>query len=251
MLVNNIDNINIKDNINISDNANISDNINIIDNVNSKLRQNVNNKLMQDVNKNTKFNANKNTKINSNSKPNSNFSNTNSNFSNNKIKQNFTNNKTNFTNNKIKLIKLVKPENMHFTLQFLGEVSEQKLGQVQVALGNIEFKKFKVFVNRIGFFPNDKYVKIVWAGADSPELTQLAEKINHTLMASGFKEERAFSAHLTLARVKTQINTKKIKDKFKDTDFGTFITDKFYLMQSILSAKGAHYTVVEEYYAKD
>ena len=189
--------------------------LNVSDNVNNKLRQNVN----------------KNTKPNSN-------------FSNNKIKQNFT-------NNKIKLIRPVKPENMHFTLQFLGEVSEQKLGQVQVALGNIEFKKFKVFVNRIGFFPNDKYVKIVWAGADSPELTQLAEKINHTLMALGFKEERAFSAHLTLARVKTKINTKKIKDKFKDTDFGTFITDKFYLMQSILSAKGAHYTVVEEYYAKD
>ncbi len=140
--------------------------------------------------------------------------------------------------------------NMHITLKFLGEVDEAKIGEVKAALNKVEFTPFKVQVNGVGVFPKEDYIKVVWAGTESVELKELAEKVEDVLSSMFGKEERGFSGHLTLARVKRKVDLKEFLGKHKEEVFGGFVVDKFLLMKSVLQKGGPEYSVVEEFETK-
>ncbi len=60
----------------------------------------------------------------------------------------------------------INPENMHFTLLFLGEISEQIAYKVQDSLNKIEFSEFNISFMGIGAFPKSRAPRIVWIGTD-------------------------------------------------------------------------------------
>jgi len=62
--------------------------------------------------------------------------------------------------------KPINPENMHFTLLFLGEISEQIAYKVQDSLNKIEFSEFDVSFRGIGAFPKARAPRVVWMGTD-------------------------------------------------------------------------------------
>ena len=58
--------------------------------------------------------------------------------------------------------KPVESKNFHFTLEFLGEISEEMGQKVISALKTIEFSRFEVILKGVGAFPKPKFPRVVW-----------------------------------------------------------------------------------------
>ncbi|MFA5142747.1 MAG: RNA 2',3'-cyclic phosphodiesterase [Candidatus Omnitrophota bacterium] len=112
-------------------------------------------------------------------------------------------------------VKWVEKNNIHLTLKFLGEIDEKLCADVKVALDTIakDTQPFEISLKDIGMFP-----RVIWVGLDkgAKESTELAKKIDLSLSKLGFQEEtRAFTAHLTIGRVRSPKNKQALKEKAK------------------------------------
>lgn len=102
----------------------------------------------------------------------------------------------------------VPKENLHLTLAFLGRVEDDRVADVSGAVaaaveGHVDFT---VRLGSLGAFPSAKRARVVWLGLDDPTrgLAGVADSVGEALEKLGFpREARAFTPHLTLARVKT------------------------------------------------
>ena len=142
------------------------------------------------------------------------------------------------------LVKVTLPR-MHITLKFLGEVNPRMLDSVDGVLREISFSPFRVKVRGVGVFPNEKYIKVVWAGCESPALEDLAGDINSKL--GGMFGEEEFTGHLTIARVKRKIALGAFLKKYVNEKFGDFLVKEFYLVESVLGPGGPKYNIVASY----
>jgi len=142
--------------------------------------------------------------------------------------------------------KPVELHNLHFTLQFLGEISQDVVEKIIVALKSVKFSKFMVDFKGIGVFPKLKFPKIVWIGTDEKGgklLTELAKNVENVLLPLGFTVDKPFKPHITVFRIKNKIgDIEKELNKFKLIDFGTQEITGFKLKQSVLSSKGPVYS---------
>ena len=146
-------------------------------------------------------------------------------------------------------VKWVKPENVHLTLKFLGNVADEKIKKIKSLLEEISsgYSKFEASVFKIGAFPKLEYPRVIWVGIDKGcnLLEEIAVRIEDECEHIGFaKEKRAFSAHLTLGRVRTGKNKIALKEKLLSAAVPqqSFIVDKIILFQSTLTPKGPIYT---------
>jgi len=106
------------------------------------------------------------------------------------------------------MISWVQPENVHLTIKFLGNISEEKITPVvkgiRKALGRA--RPFTMEINEVGVFPNLKYPRIIWMGIENPvhTLIDLENRISEGMEALGFpREEKKFTPHITLGRVRS------------------------------------------------
>ncbi len=146
-------------------------------------------------------------------------------------------------------IKYVKEENLHITLKFLGDVANTKIAEIEKVLREIKFKNFTVCLHSVGVFPNENYIRIVWVGCESKALVELADKINNLL--SGMFKKESFSAHLTIARVKRNVDFSEFLNKHKNENFGEFEVSSFELKMSELDREGPNYSTLAEFPATD
>lgn len=147
-------------------------------------------------------------------------------------------------------IKLVKPENMHLTLKFIGEVNEAKAAEIKDKLKNIRFTPINCSLKSVGVFPNENYIKVVWVGCESKGgLETLAKDIMNALHKYG--DTKPFSAHLTIARVKRKINLSEFIQKHKGENFGEFQVNEFQLIKSVLTPNGPKYTLLAVFKANN
>ncbi len=155
-------------------------------------------------------------------------------------------------------VKWVKPEGIHLTLKFLGNVSEQRILDVKNALSKSVVGKYPFELNlcEAGAFPNLKSPRVAWVGiaGDLQEITNLHTRIETALVTLGFpKERRGFSAHLTLGRVKDKAT------KQERVELGSalglvemehhmpFTVSGISLMQSVLMQSGAIYEQIAHF----
>ncbi len=147
-------------------------------------------------------------------------------------------------------IRLVKPQNMHATLKFLGEIPEKKLTDIEQKLRQIKFSSFRCSIKGVGVFPSESYIRVIWVGVESNgQLEKLAEEVMGALQGYG-KDDR-FSAHITIARVKKKVDTSKFLEEHKNEDLGEFEVKGFNLMESVLSREGPSYSVVASFAAEE
>ncbi len=153
-------------------------------------------------------------------------------------------------------VKWVEKDNIHLTLKFLGEISEEKKESVKSLLDSIasQTKPFEITIKDIGVFPKIEFPRVVWVGLDkgSSESKTLAEKIDEALSKIGFeKETRPFTSHLTIGRVKSPKNKEALKEKIQSyspqtIDHRPQTIDSVILFQSTLTPKGSIYTKLHE-----
>ena len=96
--------------------------------------------------------------------------------------------------------------NMHLTVRFIGHVPDERVPAIVAALRRpLAIDSFEVALGDCGVFPAHGPPRVLWIGLDAglPSLTSLHEECNRRLRPLGFEpENRPYSAHLTLARVK-------------------------------------------------
>lgn len=104
-----------------------------------------------------------------------------------------------------KYLKLVRPENFHFTLVFFGEVDNSILDKIVTKISEIEFQSFEINFGTIGAFPNNNQAKVVWIGLDEKTkdaLYQLSVLVMSKLEDLDLKLEKEIIPHITLFRTK-------------------------------------------------
>jgi len=148
-------------------------------------------------------------------------------------------------------IKYVEKGNMHITLKFLGELSEEQIENLSRDLAFIKFKAFPISVKTTGAFPNIFFPRVIWAGIFPVEnLLEIFSKIESASINNGIPaEERPFSPHITLARIKSRAD-KGWADFLKQNnnlDFGSFMPDGFSLYKSELNKSGPVYTKLKHF----
>lgn len=146
----------------------------------------------------------------------------------------------------------VRPDNLHVTLKFLGEVAEDTLEAVETALGRIRSDQAVTLEFRgLGFFPNEKKPRVFWAGIEaSSNLKTLAGDIEGAVEKCGIaRDKREFSPHLTLARLERPLPEafRKAIAENAQRDFGSLRTGEFRLVQSKLKPSGAEYTTLKTF----
>ena len=147
----------------------------------------------------------------------------------------------------------VRPENLHVTLKFLGEVPDARVETIRAALGNVRSNEpVNLDFRCLGFFPNDKHPRVFWVGIDaSPNLMQLVSDVEAAAEDCGVpREQHPFSPHLTLARIESRRLPESLRGAIAESagkDFGVLRSNEFHLIQSKLRPSGAEYTTLARF----
>lgn len=151
-----------------------------------------------------------------------------------------------FIGNHSNKVGLVNVNNIHLTLKFLGEVQPNNVELIKENLKKIKFENFSVYLDMIGVFPSENYIRVIWVGL-KPEkgILDLQKNIDEKLKKL-FKKEKNFKPHMTLARVKFIDDKKKFIDNLKKikVDNKNIEVDSFKLVKSALTGQGPIYESV-------
>lgn len=152
-------------------------------------------------------------------------------------------------------ISWVNPENIHLTIQFLGNIEEDQVPQIVSELRESVkvVSPFQLQVGYAGAFPNLRYPRVIWIGVTDDEedsLKTLQEDISARLSKLGFaQEDGRFKPHLTLGRVRSQKNKSNLVraiEAIVNIWVGEIPVDAVYLIKSELKSTGAEYTDLAE-----
>ena len=140
----------------------------------------------------------------------------------------------------------VNKKNMHFTLLFLGEITEESTEQIKKALATISFQKIEVKFTHVGAFPNPRSPRVIWIGVDeksAKQLVELALQVEKKLGPLGFRQDKPFKPHLTIFRVKNRIDDiSGTIERFNKVDLVKYTMTELKLKQSVLTPSGPIYS---------
>ena len=141
----------------------------------------------------------------------------------------------------------VRPENLHVTLKFIGNVDAGKMDPIREALAEVcSSSSVELHFRGLGFFPNEKRPRVLWAGIEaSPNLAPLAASVDARLEKLGIpRETREFSPHLTIARFDPPGISETLRAAAQEhaaREFGAVRTGEFHLFESKTRPAGAEY----------
>lgn len=148
-------------------------------------------------------------------------------------------------------IKWVRPEGIHVTLKFLGEVQDEREPELRAALARAAAggRPLPLAVEGFGAFPALERPRVIWAGLEpDPQLELLQHRVEQEFAPLGFPAEgRPFRPHLTLGRAAREARPRPC-DRLEETLMGlrhrqTALVEGVDLMRSVLQSAGAVYQV--------
>lgn len=146
--------------------------------------------------------------------------------------------------------KWVERENLHFTYKFLGDTEERLIPNIKLAMSEILCEhNFNVELTGLGVFPKPAKPNVLFAKLidKDKKLKNLHNEIENTMKKFGFEaEERRFTPHLTLMRIKSSLQPdfQDILNKYKKMHFASLDLLKVYLIESKLYKTGPVYTIL-------
>jgi 2'-5' RNA ligase len=148
----------------------------------------------------------------------------------------------------------VRPENIHLTLKFLGDISPDDIDKIGTAMAGaaVDFSPVSVSVGGIGVFPGIKRPRVIWAGlgGDIRSLLDLHSRLAGKLAEAGFpKDKKSLKAHLTLGRIKQAANPATLRRMM--TGYAGLSSEEFtfnpaILFKSDLKPSGAVYSKLKQ-----
>jgi 2'-5' RNA ligase len=154
-------------------------------------------------------------------------------------------------------VRWVAAEKIHLTLKFLGDVSPEKLPELDSILKEEAARSpgFDMVIGGLGAFPNPRRPRVVWVGCEGgPALAALQKAVDRVTQHMGFpSEDRPFSAHLTLGRVNEHSNPEELAplqgvlSELKIGELGRARVERFHLFRSDLRPGGPVYTSLYQF----
>ena len=137
----------------------------------------------------------------------------------------------------------VAADQLHLTLRFIGAADETLFLQIKAALAKVTALPFPLALKGIGHFPPGKNARVLWVGMEQIEpLLELQRNVELALLDAGIApEERRFSPHITIARLKETSHGRvaAFVEAHAGFESAAFPVDVFYLYSSTLSSSGA------------
>lgn len=154
------------------------------------------------------------------------------------------------------LVRWVRPEGIHLTLKFLGDVEQSRLPEIERALCDAcaPTAPFTLQIGELGCFPNPRRPRVVWVGVqdEGETLARLQKAVEREISPLGFPaDRRGFHPHLTLGRVKNARPTARKQAEWEalgtyaaraKVRVGQMQVDAVRLMRSELLPSGAVYS---------
>lgn len=147
----------------------------------------------------------------------------------------------------------LRPEKIHLTLKFLGNTDDSMIPEIKERLSKklSHYNAFYIKIVGVGCFPSPKRPRVLWIGMENSDLLKGIQKdIDAEVAGFGFAmEERPFSPHLTIGRVRSQKGIAEMLRKFAEfrtADFGAIEVKSIHIMKSELKPSGAEYTSIAE-----
>ena len=146
----------------------------------------------------------------------------------------------------------VKPENLHLSLRFIGEVEEHLAEEIGRDLEAVRAPAFDVTLSGVGTFGQGRKARVLWVGVEPSEaLAHLQAKVESAVVRAGIEPEgRRFSPHVTLARFRQAPPGHKLGAFVQGNEpfrAGPIPITGFTLFQSFLGREGAHYEPLADY----
>ncbi len=150
-------------------------------------------------------------------------------------------------------LKMVRPENLHVTLRFLGDIDDSAVdGIARIMEESVTgLEPFKGEMKGMGAFPSLSNIRVIWIGLENVQgLSTLAERLDSSLRELDFeRDKKGFKPHLTVARTRSSRNLGGLQDLINSnvaTDFGQFDVQSVKLKRSVLTPHGPRYSDVRE-----
>ncbi len=150
-------------------------------------------------------------------------------------------------------VKWVEPDNLHWTMQFLGDLSDVEMAEVclRTVRTAARHEGFTMEARGVGAFPSIDRPRTLWLGAGEghERFCELQADIEAALESLGFRgERRQFVPHLTLGRVGQGSHGGSVLSerlaKLADFDGGAMGVDSVTVYASELSREGPTYHVL-------
>lgn len=144
-----------------------------------------------------------------------------------------------------------RPENIHLTLKFFGNVPQRRIPRISEAAARVvkQLSKFQIQIENTGAFPKVSQPRVLWIGVSDPtgELSQLQQLFETECAVEGFeKETRDFSPHLTIARLRRPEGAKALAETNQKLGFESMSVEvnELVVFRSEPSSKGSKYTAL-------
>lgn len=150
-------------------------------------------------------------------------------------------------------VRVVDPEQVHFTLKFLGETDDQRIEAVETALTEAinaaHVAPFDAAVGGYGVFPSPEYISVIWVGVrkGSEQLHRLQEAIERRMVDLGFDPaDHEFTPHATIAHMDHAAEKTRVQTIIEQQhpDLGTTHIDRVQLTESTLTPHGPEHRTV-------
>ena len=149
--------------------------------------------------------------------------------------------------------KWVRPDNIHLTLKFLGNIDSTDIVGIAGAMSEAiqGCGPINLYAEVVGVFPGIKRARVIWMGLGGQvqRLSEIQRKLEKNLAEIGFSEEnRLFQAHLTLGRFKSAVNPKVIEpilQKYSAIRSEAFTLNQIVLFKSDLTPSGPVYSALQ------
>jgi 2'-5' RNA ligase len=151
-------------------------------------------------------------------------------------------------------VKWVRPENIHLTLRFLGNIDQEHINNIKNILIQTSQKHsiFDIELSDIGAFPKKEFPRVIWVGIgkNKDRLTRIAAELEEEIQKIGIpKESREFHPHITIGRVRSNLNRSCLIDKLKNaaiTDKPLYLVERLTLFKSTLTPAGPIHEVLTQ-----
>jgi len=154
-------------------------------------------------------------------------------------------------------IKAVEPENIHFTLRFLGEIAQSTIDEIIASMNRLRFDPFPIEIRGVGSFPNMRNPRVIWIGLSmgSDAFSRLSRQLEDCLREIGLGSEgERFTPHLTIGRVRSGRNKAALIKKLGEllnAEVGKMRVGSVKLKKSTLTPRGPIYTTLLEVKEKE
>jgi 2'-5' RNA ligase len=148
-------------------------------------------------------------------------------------------------------IKTVERDNIHFTLRFFGDTEIARIKQIHETLSKIQLASFQIQIEGIGAFPTPRRPRVIWVGVTQGEdyFNQLKSEIETGLKSIGYKPDKRFHAHATIARVRAVKDRESVINNLEsltNEPVGAMQVSNFRMTKSTLTSSGPIYETVWE-----